>query len=184
MKCMLRAGLVLVMTSVMVMLTAGSAGSQLDEKAKGAAGPAAEAFAKMKTLAGKWEATTPKGEKAILVYELAAHDTALVERFTDEGSHYYTNMMTMFYVNGKHLDLTHYCAANNQPSMRALLPQVDSNVIAFDFVGATNLTDANAGHMHKAVFRFADADHITSEWTWREGGKDKFTEKLEFARVK
>ncbi len=183
MKRFLKAGMMLLAMAAVILLTAGTAENQMKENAK-AATLAAEAFAKMKTLAGKWEAITPKGERAILVYELAARDTTLVERFTDEGSNYYTNMMTMFYVNGKNLDLTHYCAVNNQPTMRAVLPLVDANTIAFDFVGATNLSDANAGHMHKAVFRFAGADRVISEWTWREGGKDKFTEKLEFTRVK
>src|SRR5262249_38085717 len=149
-----------------------------------AAGAAVDAFAKMKTLVGKWEARDPKGEKIFIVYELAAGDTTLVERFSDDGSQYYSKMMTMYYVNGDHFDLTHYCIAKNQPTMRAVLPLAKPDSIEFRFLSATNLVSPTAGHMHHAVFQFVDADHFVTTWTFRENGKDTFSEKNEFVRVK
>jgi hypothetical protein len=55
--------------------------------------------------------------------------------------------------------------------------------LRFDFVDATNMPDPAAGHMHAAVFTFKGTDRMSSAWTYREGGKDAFTETIEVRRV-
>jgi hypothetical protein len=77
----------------------------------------------------------------------------------------------MIHLDGDRLLMTHYCGAGNQPRMKATLAP-DSKSIAFDFLDATNLASADAGHMHHVVFSIPDADHHTEEWTFLDHGKE------------
>ena len=138
-----------------------------------------QAFAKMKTLVGRWEATTTQGKKAVLNVEMVSSNTALLERFVVEGEE---NMVTLYHLDRGHLMLTHYCAANNQPRMRAVSYSPESGTLQFAFLDATNLASPNDGHMHRAVFKFVDDNNFTTEWTFRKDQKDTFTEELRYTR--
>jgi len=141
---------------------------------------AAAAFNKLKTLAGSWEATSQRG-KVTTSYELISNGSALVEHINVPGE---GEMLTVYHLDGNRLVLTHYCTAGNQPHMQAEAYDPASNQLAFDFAGGGNLSNANAGHMHNAVFKFASADTFTSSWTFQENGKPKFVENIEYHRVK
>lgn len=141
---------------------------------------AVEAFAKLKTLAGNWEATSARG-KVTSTYEVISKGSAVVEhtRVPDEDE-----MITVYHLDGNQLVLTHYCTAGNQPHMQAEPYDAASNRLAFDFAGGGNLSDPNVGHMHNAVFQFSSADQFTAKWTFQENGKPKFVENIEYRRVK
>ncbi len=132
---------------------------------------AAQAFEKLKTLAGRWEGTNSEGIKVQAIYELTSGDSALLERTSESGPEH-TTMVTVFHVDGPRLLLTHYCAAKNQPRMRAVSYSPESGTLVFEFLDATNLASSDAGHMHRAVYHFIDADHVTAQWTWRQGGNE------------
>ena len=76
---------------------------------------ATAAFARLKGLAGEWQADLPQG-KAHLTYTVIAGGATLVERETAANM---PEMMTMYHLDGKRLMLTHYCAAGNQPGLQA-----------------------------------------------------------------
>jgi hypothetical protein len=139
-----------------------------------------EAFSRLKSLVGEWEADTRMG-KAYLTYELIAGGTALVER---ERGDKMPEMLTVYHIDGTRLILTHYCAAGNQPRMQAQPYDPAGNEVRFRFVDATNLASPAAGHMHNATIRFIDAGHIESEWQFYENGKPKLTEKAEYTRIR
>ena len=40
------------------------------------------------------------------------------------------------------------------------------------FVDVANLKGIGAGRMQRLVIKFQDADHLTEEWTWKEGKKE------------
>jgi hypothetical protein len=151
-----------------------------------AAGPksetmsAAEAFSRLKTLAGDWEATTQMGH-AHLNIELIAGGTSIVERETGEKM---PEMMTVYYVDGDRLLLTHYCMAGNQPRMQARSFNPESGELEFQFLDATNLATPGAGHMHNAKFRIADHDHLVTEWEFYENGQKKMSESAQYTRVR
>src|ERR1700693_1228226 len=132
----------------------------------------AAAFARLKTLVGEWEADTRMG-KAHVSYELIAGGTALVERETAEKM---PAMLTVYHLDGDRLLLTHYCMAGNQPRMQARSFKPASGSLQFQFLDATNLGGAGAGHMHSAKFRFVDSDHLSTEWEFYENGQRKSTE--------
>jgi hypothetical protein len=137
------------------------------------------AFAKFKSLVGQWESDSEKG-KVTSSYELLSNGTALVEHVNVPGE---SPMLTVYYLEGNRLVLTHYCTAGNQPHMRATLNDADANQVRFDFVNGTNMT-ANDGHMHSVNVSFLGPDSFKSDWTFYKDGKAAFTVPLQFRRVR
>ena len=62
-------------------------------------------------------------------------------------------MLSLFYVDGSRLFMTHFCPSGNQPRMQATISP-DLKTISFDFLDATNLPNLQAGHMHHATYFF------------------------------
>lgn len=136
-----------------------------------------------RTLAGEWQGTNSTGESVRLVYDVLGGGSAVMERLTmpttqDHSPH---DMVTLYYMDGDRLLLTHYCVAGNQPRMR--LVSHDGGKARFDFLDATGLAGPEAGHMHRAVLSFEGPDRLTSSWTWFEGGKESFTEVIRVTRT-
>ena len=146
-------------------------------KSENAPGPAA--YARLKTLAGEWEADTGMG-KAHLSYDLIAGGTSLVERETGEKT---PAMETVYYLDGDRLLLTHYCMAGNQPRMQARAFNPETGEVAFEFLDATNLKPGS-GHMHNVKIRLVDNDHFNAEWEFYENGQRKMAETAQYTRVK
>ena len=140
---------------------------------------AGAAFARLKTLVGQWEATTSSG-KVHLSYELVSGDTALLER---ESSETMPSMVTLYYVDGGRLLLTHYCMIGNQPRMQVKAFNSGTGELDFQFLDATNLASPGAGHMHNAKIRIVDDSHLVSEWQFYENGKPKFSETAQYTRI-
>lgn len=145
----------------------------------GTGGPA-DAFARLKSLEGKWEALDEKGDvKMHATYETVAGGTALVERlYPTEPGH--GDMVTIYHRDGDDLLLTHYCTAGNQPTMVA--SEVDDR-ITFRFKGATNLASPSDGHMDGLRVTIRDRDHFVQDWSWKEGGEIKANH-LEYRRIR
>lgn len=144
----------------------------------------AAAYAQMKSLAGEWESKTAKGGTAHLKYEVVSGGSAVVEHFESDDLGSANAMVTVYYMDGDHLQLTHYCMAGNQPHMQASAFDGASGELHFAFVNASGLSGPEAGHMHNAAFRFIDANHFATDWQFYEGGKPKFNEAVEYTRVR
>ena len=120
-------------------------------------------FGRLKALAGDWDAASPEGNSRI-TFTVISNGTAVMESMTHE------NMVTVYHPDGDSVLMTHYCAAGNQPRMRARKSETDS--LTFQFVDVANLKAIGAGRMHRLTIKFEDADHLTEEWTWKEGKKE------------
>ena len=131
-------------------------------------------FDRMKTLVGQWDATSPEG-KTRITFQLISEGTALMELMANE------SMVTVYHPDGESIMMTHYCAAGNQPRMRAQRSGGDS--FAFQFVDAGNLKGSTDGHMQRLVIKLQDKDHVTEEWTWTAAGKET-TSLFQLQRVK
>jgi|SRR5215475_4590600 len=152
--------------------------------AAGSGGSAGEAFEKMKALVGDWETQTSNmQQKGTLHMELTAGGTALLEKFRMEDNGKPVEMITLYYVDGDKLKLTHYCMAGNQPTMAGAYDP-EKKTIKFDFAGISNLKSPDSGHMHHALYTFLDNDHFKTNWTFRRDQKDSFTEDVTYVRVK
>jgi hypothetical protein len=140
----------------------------------------ASGFDRLKTLVGTWKAAAPQGGTLTNTIRLVSNGSALEETFQSAED---DQMVTLYTPDGNRLAMTHYCAAGNQPRMETLAVTGDQTEFDFSFMGITNLTNPNSGHMRHLVIQIADQDHFTEQWTWRENGKDRITT-IHFKRTK
>lgn len=169
----------IVVFTLLAISALGWAGTNSSTEAKNGTNAVA-AFAQLKNLVGQWEANTEKG-KITSTYELISNGTALVEHINVPGE---SPMLTVYYLDGSHLVLTHYCSAGNQPHMQAAAFDPASNQLRFNFESATNLSSASDGHMHTVQVTFLGPDAFNSDWTFYKDGKAAFTEPIQFHRVR
>jgi hypothetical protein len=127
---------------------------------------AQKTFDKLKTLDGMWEGKDPQGQDVKVSYRSTSGGSALMSEIMGK-----EDMITMFHLDGDRVLMTHYCGAGNQPRMKATASP-DGETITFDFLDATNLASADAGHMHRMVLTLIDPNHHTEEWTFLDHGKE------------
>jgi hypothetical protein len=131
------------------------------------------ALAWLKSAAGAWEGTLEwsgarSGKGALKAnYSVAAAGSAVVEELVMNGV---SSMTSVYHVDGADLRMTHYCAAGNQPRMRA--QGWKGNTLSFRFVDVANLKSPSDGYMSSLNIKLEDADHVTAEWTYRDNGKE------------
>ncbi|HWZ85238.1 MAG TPA: hypothetical protein VN032_03500 [Thermoanaerobaculia bacterium] len=139
--------------------------------------PSATGWDRMKSLVGSWQGTG-EGKVVSVRYALVSNGTALME--TLDGDHDVT-MITMYAPDAATVLATHYCAAGNQPRMRAAASP-DGKSLAFEFVDASNVTAASADVMRSLVVTFVDADHFEQEWTSRAADGKEHTSVFRYSR--
>jgi hypothetical protein len=128
-------------------------------------------FDSIKALAGNWEGKTQMSDPIQVSFRLTAGGSAVMSEIVSHMNGKSEDMITMFNMDGERLLLTHYCAAGNQPRMKASA-SADGKTLTFDFIDATNLSSQDAPHMHRVVFSFIDGNHHTEAWHFAVGGKE------------
>jgi hypothetical protein len=144
-----------------------AASSRADEKAAPAN---VQRFEALKKLAGDWVEVGADGkptDKVVSSIRVTSAGSAIQETLFPGGDH---EMVTMYYLDGGDLLLTHYCALGNQPRMRAD-PGGDVNRIAFKFIDGTNLKSSDDHHMNHATLTIAGEDRFQAEWVSCKDGK-------------
>ena len=76
---------------------------------------------------------------------------------------------------------THYCAAGNQPRLKATSTEGDNKVVKFHIVDITNMPTPEAGHVRDLELRLTSASQITILFTFVGSGKES-VERIELAR--
>jgi hypothetical protein len=154
---------------------------------------AQKSFDRLKTLAGSWEGpvtTVPldpdmNGKPTRVTLRVTSRGNALVHEMKEAGTPddptRYDNPITMLYLDGDRLLLTHYCDAGNRPRMTAKVSP-EGKTVEFDFLDVAGSTEY--GHMHHALFTIIDANHHTEDWTYMEPGDKLIRAHLELQRAK
>jgi hypothetical protein len=137
-------------------------------------------FARIKSLAGEWEGKTSDGKTVRLSYRVASAGSAVVESLKPPDE---MEMVTVYHADGDSILMTHFCAANNQPRMRARSASDSPKELAFSYVDAANLAGPEEGHMSALTLTFEDANHLSETWTWTAPGGGK-SEVFRFERKK
>jgi hypothetical protein len=166
-----------IMLPVLMWLSAGAIAQSDGQKS----------FNLLKTLAGSWQGTlttTPpqpavEGKLAQLSLRVTSMGNAIVHEMRMDGRP--DDPITMFYLDGDRLLLTHYCDAGNRPRMVAK-SSPDGKTVEFEFLDLSGGTQY--GHMHHAVFTAIDANHHTEDWTYIEPGDKPIRAHFELQRTK
>ena len=156
----------------------------------GSPGPATSAgermFDRLKTLSGDWEGTfewsegrTGSGPLSVS-YSLTGGGSALVENLIMGGV---PTMTTVYRLDGPDLRMTHYCAARNQPRLKAVRIDEAAGVAEFALVDVTNVGPKNPGHVQALYIHVVDADHLNIRFTFG-GGPGRGVENILVKRVR
>jgi len=137
-------------------------------KTAGPQSDAQKAFEKLKSLAGTWEGTY-MGMSGNVTIRVTSTGNAILHEMTASGRP--DNPITMIYVDGDRLLLTHFCDSGNRPRMQGKLSP-DGNTVTFDFLDVSGNT--NEFLMHDIVFTMVDADHHIEAFTYSVNGKPPF----------
>ena len=155
---------------------------------------AQKSFTQLKALAGNWQGAVTldppqpeleNGTKMQLSLRVTSRGNAMVHEMhgagTPDDPTRYDHPVTMFYLDGDRLLLTHYCDAGNRPRMVARSSQ-DGKTVEFDFLDVSGGTEY--GHMHHAVFTFIDANHHIEDWTYMMPGDKPVHAHMDLQRAK
>jgi hypothetical protein len=150
---------------------------------------AQKAFALIKSLAGAWQGKISEPTSKLNV----TMDVSI--RVTSRGNSVVHEMksaeatdnpvkndhpVTMMYLDGANLLLTHYCDAGNRPRMTATISP-DGKQVDFDFIDVSGPT--TYGHMQHARFTLVDDTHHREDWTYATPDGKAVTGHIELERV-
>ncbi|MCC6320668.1 MAG: hypothetical protein IT438_04435 [Phycisphaerales bacterium] len=122
----------------------------------------------IKSLEGEWTSTDEQGKTVTSsVFKVSSAGTAVREIMFPGSSHEMTNL---YHMDGPTLLLTHYCAAGNQPHLRARAG-AKPGWINFDTDSVSNWSGGNELYMGRMHLEIKDADHIVQHWAHIEGSK-------------
>ena len=100
---------------------------------------------------------------------VTSRGNAILHEITSSGSP--DNPITMIYVDGDRLLLTHYCDSGNRPRMEGKI-SADGNSVEFTLVDITGNTEK--GFMNRVAFTIVDANHHNEESTFMLPGNKPF----------
>ena len=146
---------------------------------------ASKALEQIKSLVGNWDGTAKWTGARTGSYPLNAsyyvtgNGSALVENLIQEGV---PVMTSVYHLDGADLRMTHFCAAQNQPRLKANHIDLGQGLIDFDFVDITNLRSADAPHVHGLKMRLLDHDHLSITFLFAAGEKES-QEQIDLKRV-
>jgi hypothetical protein len=186
----------LVLSVVLMALSTVAFAQSHDHKALDNPAPseAQKSFEAMKTLAGSWEGPVTinppqpemsDGKPLHVSMRVTSRGHAIVHEMQEAGTPLdptrYDHPLTMLYVDGDRLLLTHYCDAGNRPRMAGKVSP-DGKKVEFEFL---DLSGANQyGHMYHAVFTTIDANHHTEDWTYMMPGDKPIHAHFDLQRAK
>ena len=157
-------------------------GSQPSASVQGTESQAA--FERLKTLAGKWDATEKGNPKFVeeVTYSLTGRGTVIIEDMVAAKS-VMGHMLTAYHLDGGKLVLTHFCGAGNQPRMRMTGVANDGNRIGFEMYDITNLSSPQAYHSTNVEVLFLSDDRVDLVYRGRAAEKD-YTQVFQLTRKK
>jgi len=154
---------------------------------------AQKSFTQLKTLAGTWQGPVTvvppqpemgDGTHTQVSLRVTSRGNAIVHEMYEPGKPddptRYDHPLTMLYLDGDRLLLTHYCDAGNRPRMTGTVSP-DGKKVEFEFLDVSGSTQY--GHMHHAVFTVIDANHHIEDWTYMMPGDKPVHAHLDLTRA-
>ena len=142
-------------------------------------------FERLKALAGEWEGTyewsqgrTDKGTLKATYY-VTGNGSAVVENLI-MGDPPVPMMTTVYHLDGVDLRMTHFCAARNQPRLKA--SRIDESAADFSFVDVTNATVSPA-YVNAFHIDLSDPRRLNLKFTFGGGSGHGAIENIVLKRV-
>jgi hypothetical protein len=143
-------------------------------------------FDQIKSLAGTWEGTLTtvptaasyQGKHLQVSLRVTSSGNAVLHEMKVPGTP--DDPITMLYMNGNRLFLSHYCDAGNRPRMVATASP-DGKTITFNIVDVSG--SKSHGYMEHVVFTAIDASHHTEDWTYLMPGNHPTQAHFDLHRV-
>jgi len=145
------------------------------------ASPFSDAFNKMKSLTGTWKGKMGSGEDAkdiTIKYHVTSAGSSVVETYFPGQPH---EMITVYNDVDGRVQMTHYCAFKNQPTLK--LESLKGNTLSFNFIKGTNMDPKKDRHMHSLKLKIIGKNKITQAWTEYENGKAGKISEFNLSRV-
>jgi hypothetical protein len=132
------------------------------------------AFATFKSLNGRWAIESNGKTLPIeMRYDVGSKESIVTEQFGKE--------LSVIYVDGENLLMSHFCNAGNQPRLR-LKEGGQQGVLEFEMFDITNLKDASSPHVERILYKVIDAKRMTLEIIWKKGHSEE-SEKYTLSRI-
>ena len=132
----------------------------------------------VKQLAGTWEILSDKGEVEGTSTFAVSSGGSVVREIMFVGAE--QEMTNVYHMDGPTLVMTHYCAAGNQPRLRAAAGK--PGTIEFKTDSVTNWTGGSKEYMGELTLTIRDKDHISQSWTSFAEGKRQPTMVMQLRR--
>jgi hypothetical protein len=142
-------------------------------------------FDRLKRLAGEWEGTYEWSQgrnesgKLKANYYLTGNGSALVENLIMGDA---PTMTTVYHLDGVDLRMTHYCAARNQPRLKATQIDESAGTLEFSFVDVTNASVSPA-YVNAFRLQFLENDRLNLRFTFGGGSGNGAIENMALKRV-
>ena len=149
---------------------------QMPPKTASAQPDARKAFEKLKTLAGSWEGTIGDLSTQVTIRVTSGGSAIMHDAFMAK-----TNKITMIYLEGDRLFLTHYGGEGNRPRFEGKLSP-DGKSVEFDFLDVAGGTQR--GVLKRMVFTNIDENHHTVELIYIRPDGKPVQPRGEFQRTK
>lgn len=135
-------------------------------------------FEPVSKLAGDWYMKDEKGqEHLVMQFRVTSGGTAVREIMFPGQGHEMTNM---YHRDGGDLVVTHYCAAGNQPRMRAR--GLHDGKMEFKFDSITNKMTSDEEYMGEMTLNFTGPNTVVEEWWSYKAGKREEGPKFQLYR--
>jgi hypothetical protein len=166
--------------TILIILTATAAVALPQQvpipKTTGPQSDAQKAFEKMKTLAGSWEGSIGNLSTQVTIRVTSAGSAIMHDAFMAS-----TNKITMIYLEGDRLFLTHYGGEGNRPRFEGKLTP-DGKSVEFSFLDVAGGTQR--GLMKHMMFTMVDANNHIVEVTYIRPDGKPVQARGEFQRTK
>jgi hypothetical protein len=141
---------------------------------------AKKAFEKLKTLAGSWEGSVMKKDVQVTI-RVTAVGSAIMHDSTGQSGGPGNHEITMMYLEGERLLMTHYCDAGNRQRFEGKLSP-DGNSIEFNLLDVAGGTER--GFIKSMVFTMTEANNHVIELVFSMPDGKPVQARGEFRRTK
>ncbi len=126
-------------------------------------------FSRFMELEGEWISTPESVDMppSTVTYRTIANGSSVVETVFAGTPH---EMVSVIYLDGTQLRMTHYCAARNQPHLFA--NEITDNSVSFVTDHVSNLHDPGDLYMGEAEWVFIDENNIQTNWMSFQDGEE------------